>query len=54
MDDREDVDEEGEAVDEGEGLESGFQGLLLLQDEVVEEEVDGARHDAGEDGGNEP
>lgn len=54
MDDGEHVDEKGEAVDEGESLETGFQGLLLLQDEVVEEEVDDAGHDAGENRRNEP
>lgn len=39
----EDVDEKREAVDEGEGTEAGFQGLVLLEDEVVEDEVNDAR-----------
>lgn len=51
---REDVDEQSDAVDEGKGAEARFKGLLLLEDEGVEEGVEGARHDAGEHGGHEP
>lgn len=52
--DGEDVDEEGDAVDEWEGAEAGFQGLLLLEDKGVEEHVESARHDARQYGGHEP
>lgn len=54
MHNREDVDEQSDTVDEGEGTEARLEGLLLLEDEGVEEHVQGTRHDAGEHGGDEP
>lgn len=54
MHDREDVDEQGDAVDEGQDAEAGLQGLLLLEDELVEQHVQSTRHDAGQHGGHEP
>lgn len=54
MHNREDVDQERDAIDEGEGAEARLEGLLLLEDEGVEEHVEGAGHDAGQHGRHEP
>lgn len=54
MHNREDIDEQGDAIDEGEGTEARLEGLLLLEDEGVEEHVEGAGHDARQHGGHEP
>ena len=54
MHDREDVDEQGAAVDEGQNAEARLQGLLLLEDELVEHHVQSTRHDAGQHGRHEP
>lgn len=50
----EDVDEKCKAVDEGESTEAGFQGLVLLENEVVEDEVNGARDDPRQHRGHNP
>lgn len=54
MHNREDIDEQRDAVDEGKGAETRLKRLLLLEDEGAEDHVQGAGHDAREHGGHKP
>ena len=54
MDDGEDVDEDGDGVEEGQGEQAVGQRLLTVDDVVADEEVDGEGDDAGEKWADEP
>ncbi len=54
MDDGEDVDEDGDGVEEGQGEQAMGEGLLTVDNVVADEEVDGEGDDAGEERADEP